>query len=347
MKQQKIFLIQFIFCLVLIFTSCQKKHHYYVALGDSVASGYGLNSPEDSYPSIFFNLLKNNRQVSNYENMAVNGFTTTMLLDFLVSIDIEKKHIIEQARVITVNIGGNNLLAPYVNYIANLQVVSGAEYLTLGAESLATGTRNIFTGVFEAITNYISGSDEIDNSSTTNIKHGINDMKKGADNIITGTRKIISGSPDAFSTFNGFFSPELKADLENGVSSFSVEFLEIIAWMKKTSPKSIIIVNTIYNPFPHEVLGTSLEFSIAVDNYIQSMNNIIIQESRRGYLVTDTYTHLSNIDMMRFNIKPTARNFSLDIIHPNAASHNLIAQLNYETYMQRRKNKLQQFFQVR
>ena len=171
-------------------------------------------------------------------------------------------------------------------------------------------------------------------------------MIVGTGNIITGTGEIISGSPDAFSTFNGSFSPALKENLEIGVQTFSYEFIEIISWLKENAPKATILVNTVYSPIPREILGASLEFSIAVDHLIKSMNSTIIRESKRGYLVIDTYTHLSNIDMMRFNINPTARDLSLDIIHPNATGHNLIAQLNHQTYKHRKKIKLQHVFPI-
>jgi len=319
-------------------SSCSKSQTYFVALGDSVGSGFGLDFPEESYPALLFNLLKNEQYLNNYVNRAVDGHTTTMVLDYLNNIDAEEKHIYENAKVISLNIGGNNVIVPFKNYLSNLQIVFGVEKITSGTENLIYGTRSLITGISEGIKNILSDSDDNCTVANTIVVSGINDIKTGIGSISTGAGEIIDGFPSAFSTFNGSFSPVLENELEKGINAFSIEFLEIIAWLKENAPQVIIIVNTIYNPFPQQVLGSSVEFSIVVDRLIQAMNTIIIQESNRGYLVADIYAHLSNIKMMRFNINPsTGSRLSFDVIHPSAEGHLLIAQLNYNTFIQSKK----------
>jgi lysophospholipase L1-like esterase len=296
MKKYSLFvlIIKMIICSTILLTSCPNTPRYYVALGDSVASGYGLPTHEESYPAIFYNLLEKEGYVNNYANMAYNGFTTTMLLEYLHNMDIKNIRILENARAITLNIGGNNILVPFFEYLSNLRVVSGTDIIIYGTESVISGAWSFISGVRSGVMSRMSGFDENCNVATVYIMSGINEMKTGAGSIIAGTGEIISGTPDVLSTLNGSFSPVLREDLERGVQLFSVDFIDIIALIKQRAPRATIIVNTIYNPIPQEILGTSLEISNVTNRLIESMNSIIIRESRRGYLVADIHTCLSN-----------------------------------------------------
>ncbi|MDR2543792.1 MAG: GDSL-type esterase/lipase family protein [Treponema sp.] len=317
-KQIKLVLtIKIIFSLTILFISCPNLPRYYVALGDSVSSGYGLTLSEESHPSVFFDLIKDDDYVDYYENMAVCGFTTTDLLEFLNNLETEELQILKNAHIITLNIGGNNVLIPFTNYMSRQKIVTGADTVVSGAEEIISGASGIVSNVVD------------------NVISGIGEMMAGVGNILIGTGEIIAGAPKVLSILSGSFSPELKDELEEGVQTFSNEFKSIITWIKKNAPKATIIVNTVYNPIPQRILGASLEISIAVNLLIESINSIIIQESKSmGYLVTDIYPHLSNqLKLMRFYINPFSEEFSFDIIHPNAEGHNLIAQLNYETFI--------------
>ena len=328
--------VKLVFCLIILITSCSDEPRYYIAFGDSVSSGYGLASPEESHPAIFFSLLKQEGYVDNFVNMAVCGFTTSMLLDLLNNMDDSNLQVIRNAHIITLNIGGNNLLAPFSYYWSNLRVVSGIDNIILGTGGIIAGTLDIISGVRTGIENIISDLEE-NRPPAPIVISGVGDVIAGAGTIITGAGEIISGSTDVFSILFGSFSPELSDKLEKGLQTFSDEFKEIISWIQRRAPNATIIVNTVYNPIPPEVLRASLAISIAANVLVESMNSIIIQESKaRGYLVTDIYTHFSNqLNMMQFNINPSAGSLSFDIIHPNADGHNLIAQLNYETLKQR------------
>ena len=319
-------------CSTILVTSCANEPRYYIALGDSVSSGYGLTAPGYSHPSKFFAMLENEGYVDNYVNMAVDGFTTTMLLNFLNSMENEKLRVFRDARIITLNIGGNNILHPFFNYLSNLGFASGADTIRAGAGDIAAGTRGVFSGVG----NILPESD-LNTAVFTDVISGFGDIAAGARSIITGSGEIISGSVNALSTFAGSFSPKLRAELDNAVQTFSGEFIEIIAWLENNAPRATIIVNTVYNPIPQEILGASLEIANTTSTLIESINRVIIQKSESmEYLVTDIYSHLSNeLSLMHFNLNPFAGNVSFDIVHPNAEGHNLIAQLNFETFMQR------------
>jgi len=335
MKKQ-ILTISIILYLIIHITSCPTPQRYYIALGDSVSAGYGLTSPEESHPAVFFNLIKNDDYIDDYINMSVSGFTTSMLLEYLNNFDAEELRIIKNAHVITLNIGGNNILVPFLNYLSDSNFFSGVENIKLGTESVISGAYGIISGIKTRIENISSEQDD-NNAASAGVISGISDVITGFGSIIIGTGEVISGYPEFFYILTGTFSPELKDTLENGVQTFSDDFINIITWIKERAPKAVIIVNTIYNPIPHEVLRSSVEISIAANLLIESMNSIIIQESKSGgYLVTDIYSHLSyQLNMMKFNINPSVGDLSFDIIHPNAEGHNLIALLNYETFKQR------------
>ena len=79
----------------------------YVALGDSIAYGYGLeNRDSDSYASKVKE--KYNIEDSNFQNLAISGMTCQ---EFFSKIQEEKyKNSIESADLITISIGSNELL---------------------------------------------------------------------------------------------------------------------------------------------------------------------------------------------------------------------------------------------
>jgi len=325
-----------ILCIVIssivLISSCANEPRYYIALGDSVSAGYGLTLPDESHTTIFFTLLKNEGYVDKYVNMAVDGFTTTTLLEFLENLDNDDLRSIRNARVITVNIGGNNILSPFLNYLPNLGVVSGTDNIRAGTGDLLSGA----LGIISVIRNITPDPDLI-SSGITDVISGVGDVLTGARSIITGSEEIISGSLDAIFTFAGLFSAELNARLDDAVQTFSDEFEKIITWLDNNAPRATIIANTVYNPIPQGIFILPLEISNAANAFVESINQTIIQKSKsRGFLVTDIHPHLSNqLNLMKFNLNPFARDLSFDIIHPNALGHELIAQLNFDTFMQR------------
>jgi len=90
----------------------------YVALGDSVPYGYGLANPETgSYTALFYRQLKILGYVDDFYNLSVNGFTTTDLLYSMRSDDSQVPLTLSKAEVITLNIGGNNILGPMIDIV--------------------------------------------------------------------------------------------------------------------------------------------------------------------------------------------------------------------------------------
>ena len=302
---------------------------YYVALGDSISSGEGLGSLEESYPSVLFNLLSDEGYVEGYVNLAVSGFTTSMLLDQLDNLDEQGLYYINNAKLITINIGGNNILQPFFGYLSDLEIVSGAGSVRSGAGDVLSGGWSLLDGIFSGTRG--TPSDNIFRSAG-GIVTGAGELLLGVGDIISGAAEIVYGTPRAFSTFRGSFSPELEEMLENGVLAFEEDFSDIIGWLSVNAPHATIMVNTVYNPIPEDILSMSLVISSVAGVLIDSVNFIIIDNSDAlGYVVVDTSGLLSNqLGLAQFNLNPFRGELSLDIIHPNAEGHELIAQLQYD-----------------
>lgn len=84
----------------------------YLALGDSI--GYGLSAaPGQGYADQFYGYLKNASQYDGLQflNTAVPGYKTSNLLNLLKTTP-QVQTVLPTSKVITVSIGGNNLLGP-------------------------------------------------------------------------------------------------------------------------------------------------------------------------------------------------------------------------------------------
>lgn len=89
-----------------------------VALGDSIARGYGLDNPEtQAYPAILSSSIKAllDGVDVDYMNMAVDGMTTDGLLSLLQ----RSKMAIKDADIVTLCIGANNILQPFLMSLGN------------------------------------------------------------------------------------------------------------------------------------------------------------------------------------------------------------------------------------
>ncbi len=113
----------------------------YVALGDSVPAGYGLTDPQDCNVNQFSKLLSDNGCPNTLYNYSVSGITTDdlqkRLLD-LSSAEPEVYQTIKNASVVTVNIGGNNVLGPLVEAV-NQKMKQ--QFETLGITNIKSATQ--------------------------------------------------------------------------------------------------------------------------------------------------------------------------------------------------------------
>ncbi len=89
----------------------------YVALGDSIAYGHGIeNHTFNGYPGVLADKIKEHLGLEvNYKNLARSGMDTQGMIDYLDSVDAELKG----ADLVTVCIGANNLLQPFIETLTN------------------------------------------------------------------------------------------------------------------------------------------------------------------------------------------------------------------------------------
>lgn len=93
----------------------EKKTKYYVSLGDSIAEGTALpNAKEQCYASLIGKELDGKLAFVNY---GVAMKTSTDLLDWLENIGEEERKQLLNAGVVTVSIGSNDVLLPFIYYV--------------------------------------------------------------------------------------------------------------------------------------------------------------------------------------------------------------------------------------
>jgi len=80
----------------------------YLALGDSITAGYGVESPF-SFPNVYANFLRRHYPDLSMLNFGINGLTTSGLL-YQLKTNQRLRHSLSQAFLITLTIGSNDLL---------------------------------------------------------------------------------------------------------------------------------------------------------------------------------------------------------------------------------------------
>ena len=305
---------------------------FYIALGDSVAAGFGVME-DVRYTNIFFEKLERYDVANEHRNLAVSGYTTTTLLELLERLPRSKIEVFEQATVITLNIGGNNIMQPLLTELSHFQEIGA-----MLSEAVET-TAEVREIIDETVEFANEARDLIDNFTITDVFR-INSFIRRAIEVmdeLTETYAQVSELRilELIDTMQGQFSEGLEQQLSEGVEIFEFEFCLIIDWLKTNAPNAVIIVNTVYNPIPSEIGDFTVQISESIDVYIQIINKIILENAEaRGYLVSDVYSRFRdepNInDIMNSNLDMFAMTLNFDIIHPNRAGHAIIASLNYD-----------------
>jgi len=308
----------------------------FIALGDSVSSGMGLvgycHAPEGVHTQILYDRLYHSGYVDHYINIAVSGRTTSSLLHQLNQLDADILEYFQNARVITINIGGNNILTPFLGHLHDLQVVDGAENIRTGAGGVASGFWGAISEIAGGIGGIVTGGDT--DFDVANVIGGFGDMVSGLVNFFDGAYDLLAGTPDVFNTWMGTLPPPLVESLEDGVRTFDYDFESILVWLETNAPDATLIISTIYNPIPPEVAFFSVPLYTWAHVLLASMNSTIVATGEaRGHLVVDLYSYMSSrLDILLFNLNPFYGEISFDFVHPNLEGHELIAQKQYAAF---------------
>jgi lysophospholipase L1-like esterase len=317
----------FFLCLIIIFSfsACTKKAGNLVALGDSVAFGFGVE-PDDAYPAILYEILRKDGTVGAYMNLAENGITSSVLLESLHNMDKENLDALRNASVITLNIGGNDVLLPFLAHLPEMAPAI-LEVLSFITEARPT---------LSELMDFAAEMQELfGNFSVTDIFKLFSFMNRATE--VMGNAEELLASLNALeimgllTLLTGTLSEGLTEELNKGTENFSNKFEKIIEWIEDTAPNAAVIVNTVYNPIPKNMFDMDLDISAEAEIYIGKINEIIIDKSTGRYLVADVgarFGRQANIlDIMNFEFDGARMFLNLDMIHPNRRGHEIIADL--------------------
>lgn len=209
-------IISFFLTIIMLLSSTGVIHGEeikYIALGDSITEGYGLEDKGIAYPSVF----AEKRQLS-LTNAGVSGMTGNELLEYIKTDDN-----ISQAQVITVSIGSNDLLQPLIEIIAknialDLSAVQGDKLVAIKTRILEIydngNGKTELQNIFNALTKELTGNEALyaaaDNFANVEFPAIIAEIRsKNADARIFVT--------DIYNPYNNV---TISVPLDSGVSAF-------------------------------------------------------------------------------------------------------------------------------
>ena len=270
-----------VMCIGLLPLSLSADEPVYLALGDSITTGYRLAEDESGFATLV-------AEANGYElvNAAVNGATSSDLLQSLESGEIDPS----DAELITITIGGNDLLGALFNYLAerwNEDEAHTDEADITGTElisSLFAGTPD--TTVITTLVGYLSGFESSEQVAAA--------LELLAQNLTDITAYIKAANPDV---------TIVVATQYNPYSYFASAYGMLVKQ-----------ISTIAEMFTANV----------------AVLNEVITESAEplGYIVADVYTAFEDAVTARINpCNPSiGADYSIDLdFHPNAAGHAIIA----------------------
>lgn len=142
----------------------------YVALGDSIAAGYGLDgyigglkaeAPKDSYQSLLASTLN-----ANAVNDAVSGMTSEELIQLLNSGELDSELL--AADYVTISIGSNDILGLFIKIVSSLvEVKDGEDLLTALYRQINESDLLQLAVTLEKLTEQIQDNEEIHQAAKT------------------------------------------------------------------------------------------------------------------------------------------------------------------------------------
>lgn len=185
---------------------------HYVALGDSIAYGYGLNDmEEDSYVGQVTQYLEQQYDHVTTTNLGMNGIQSEELLERLTNPQnefYEKYHsVLKYAKIVTISIGSNDLLhhieldKDWKEYIQNGDKIFRKECQEFEI---------VFPEIIQEIRK-IAPKAKIYANNVYNPCHGLEQYKT----LYDVSEKYISMFNEAFESQNGFVTVDIKKIFED------------------------------------------------------------------------------------------------------------------------------------
>ncbi|MCR3955651.1 MAG: GDSL-type esterase/lipase family protein [Gudongella sp.] len=182
----------------------------YLNIGDSIAVGLSA-TPGMSYFDLYAGYLEDNYGLVSAMNLSAEGLDSMELLDILRYTD-ELDYFIANADVITISIGGNNLLTPVIGAVAELYQVDPSSYPSSGA-------------FIQALLGKI-----------------------GAEGEMAWNMRLAAFTTSALSSYPGTLGYMLEARTEQFLSDWP----EILDEIEELNPDAHIIAMTLYNPIEED-----------------------------------------------------------------------------------------------
>lgn len=268
-----------------------------LALGDSVTAGFGLEQPQNEG----FAALLQKEWGGCWQNEGVNGATASQLRALVSGGGLDAS--IKEAEIITVTVGGNDLLQVLYGAIANRYNRNNKL-----AEDEVSGDGD-GGGASKSSGKALSGADV--GRILSNTAH-----PKNLPLLLTASRLIGEGYP------------QLRSDVLSAVQRVKQELLAAVAELHRKNEDAVIIVTTQYNPYQemHLSFFSDIPLGDFMEAGVKDLNAAILEGAvEGGYLVADVYTAFAKVMPQMRLCNASAEPLNLDV-HPNAAGHRMIAE---------------------
>lgn len=186
----------------------------FVALGDSIARGYGLSNPKDSsYPAIVCEAVRQNLDGTDisFTNYGIDGLKTSQMLKLLEN-GYDK---LDGADIVTVCIGANNVLLPFMIKIAQILPMTGTDINGIDSPDVS----ETMADIFDKINNEIRSE-----AFAAEMNAGIEQAKQDLPLIYA---KIKERAPDAKVLVMTLYSPYHGVELSLPYLEQSVVFTDL------------------------------------------------------------------------------------------------------------------------
>ena len=276
----------------------EKNSYKTVVLGDSIARGYGLESPESMRFSALLELsLKSVYEEVSVSNYGVDGRTGAELVEFLKTTPPEE---IKDCDSVIISIGGNNIL----------QMLDSIETAMNALKELDP----------KAVADYFKYTVTPDGEEKDKLSYACDVLSK------------------AFGAINvAFESDTFNSLITDAGKRLEEEIPQLIDEIRKINPNATVYFQTVYNPYKDvnisfQDVEQKLDLAAHGERAVAYLNAPIEALAEEcGYELVPVWSEFdkSNKKLTNAGISLLTANISFDP-HPNANGHELIGELYFD-----------------
>lgn len=234
-----------------------------VVLGDSIASGYGLDAKEYSYAQIVADYMD-----ANLENYAVAGATTEETLAAVRSFDAEKKAQLAEADVVILSVGANDIIEYTSRFI--LDFAARNDLLKDGYTAENIPEKPSFGDIKK-----LMSRDKVSEFA----KNDANLFRMNTALLQLRGHMIFTDSTPNYEKYDRVIQTQIIPNIE-----------AIVAETHSVNPDARIVLQTIYDPFQLQEEYCNANFS---SSYLRVLNNF---RPRFKDIIAAFATQASNIE---------------------------------------------------